>query len=49
MNPPVEAGRSSLFAFRIAFIAAIGGFLFGFDLGNDRGSECLSAGTVPPE
>ena len=33
MNPSVETSGCSLFAFRVAFIAAIGGFFFGFDLG----------------
>ena len=33
MNASIEASPRTFFAFRIAFIAAIGGFLFGFDLG----------------
>ena len=33
MSDSEKSGRSAAYAFRVAFVAAIGGFLFGFDLG----------------
>jgi SP family arabinose:H+ symporter-like MFS transporter len=33
MSDGDESGRSSMYVFCVAFVAAIGGFLFGFDLG----------------
>ncbi|MFV2065875.1 MAG: sugar porter family MFS transporter [Pirellulales bacterium] len=33
MSDREASGRSSMYVFRVAFVAAIGGFLFGFDLG----------------
>ena len=33
MSDSQEFGRSSIYVFHVAFVAAIGGFLFGFDLG----------------
>ena len=33
MSDSQESGRSSMYVFHVAFVAAIGGFLFGFDLG----------------
>ena len=33
MSDSQESGRSSIYVFHVAFVAAIGGFLFGFDLG----------------
>ena len=33
MSDSEKSGRSTMYVFLVAFVAAIGGFLFGFDLG----------------